>query len=142
VLIEDSIGTLAILNGLRSLGVRLAIDDFGTGYSSLSYLKRFPVDRVKIDRSFVAGLALDASSTSLVRAIVAMAEALDLEPVAEGVENRLQVETLARLGCTSMQGFLLGRPMSPHDAAAIERVNGQRADAQSPIECERTRIRS
>jgi diguanylate cyclase (GGDEF)-like protein len=119
VMIEESLATSSVMTGLRGLGVRLAVDDFGTGFSSLSYLKRFPVSRVKIDRSFVAGLGTDESDTSLVAAVVAMAFALGLEPVAEGVETQDQAARLIELGCTQMQGFLFGRPVPATDVAEL-----------------------
>ena len=104
----DYSGTLA---ALKALGVRLAIDDFGTGYSSLSYLKRFSLDAVKVDRTFVDGLGTDPHDTALVTAIVAMADALRLEVTAEGVETRDQLLNLEQLGCPRAQGFYLARPM-------------------------------
>ncbi|MCU1398383.1 MAG: hypothetical protein JWN62_1492 [Acidimicrobiales bacterium] len=100
-----------VLAAIKAIGVDLAIDDFGTGYSSLSYLKRFPVDRVKIDRAFVDGLGVDAHDTALVAAIVAMAGALDLAITAEGVETWDQLAELRRLGVSRAQGFLLARPV-------------------------------
>ncbi|MEO5902185.1 MAG: EAL domain-containing protein, partial [Ilumatobacteraceae bacterium] len=101
------------LASLRRLGVSLAIDDFGTGYSSLSYLDRFPVNIVKIDRSFVSlvGVDEDRRKSALVAAIVAMAGALDLGVVAEGIETREQLTALQRLGVHRGQGFFFGRPM-------------------------------
>jgi diguanylate cyclase (GGDEF)-like protein/PAS domain S-box-containing protein len=107
------------LSGLKALGVRLSIDDFGTGYSSLSYLKRFPVDAVKVDRAFVDGLGTDPHDTALVAAIVAMAEALDLEVTAEGVETRDQLAILKQLQCRRAQGYFLARPMP---AATMQRL--------------------
>jgi diguanylate cyclase (GGDEF)-like protein len=104
------------LGSLKALGVHLSIDDFGTGYSSLSYLKQFPVDAVKVDRAFVAGLGVDAHDTALVAAIVAMANALDLDVVAEGVETFEQLVELGKLGVPRAQGFHLARPAP---AAAI-----------------------
>jgi EAL domain-containing protein (putative c-di-GMP-specific phosphodiesterase class I) len=111
VFMEDIDYFGATLSSLKSLGVRLAIDDFGTGYSSLSYLKRFPVDAVKIDRTFVVGLGTDPHDSALVAAIVAMAAALSLEVTAEGVETRTQLDMLSRLGCCRAQGYFLSRPM-------------------------------
>ncbi|MFN5047755.1 EAL domain-containing protein [Roseateles sp.] len=96
---------------LKSLGVRLAVDDFGTGYSSLSHLKHFPVDAVKIDRSFVQDLDRNAGDRALVRAIIAMAASLGLECVAEGVETESQVQLLREMGCHLMQGYLFAHPM-------------------------------
>ncbi|MEW6472583.1 MAG: EAL domain-containing protein [Actinomycetota bacterium] len=110
VLLEDVDRHIRTLLDLRSLGVRLAIDDFGTGFSSLTYLKRFPVDAVKIDRSFVAGLHIDASDTAIVRSVVELAHALSLQVVAEGVERPEQLEALRAMGCDTAQGFLFSRP--------------------------------
>jgi EAL domain-containing protein (putative c-di-GMP-specific phosphodiesterase class I) len=106
------------LTSLKSLGVQLSIDDFGTGYSSLSYLKRFPVDAVKVDRGFVDGLGTDQHDSALVAAIIAMADALDLEVTAEGVETEDQLRNLKRLHCQRAQGFYLARPTT---AAAAKR---------------------
>ncbi|MBC8137230.1 MAG: EAL domain-containing protein [Fibrella sp.] len=101
------------LQGLRSLGVRLSVDDFGTGYSSLAYLRRFPVDILKIDRAFIAGLDKNTPDEALVRASIEMAHALDLLVVAEGVETAAQRDCLRALGCDIAQGFLFSRPVSP-----------------------------
>jgi EAL domain-containing protein (putative c-di-GMP-specific phosphodiesterase class I) len=99
------------LDDLKGLGVRLALDDFGTGYSSLSYLKRFPFDAVKVDRSFVDGLGTDPYDSALVAAIMAMADALDLDVIAEGVETEDQLAHLTKLHCRRVQGYYLARPM-------------------------------
>jgi diguanylate cyclase (GGDEF)-like protein/PAS domain S-box-containing protein len=104
---------------LKSLGVHLSIDDFGTGYSSLSYLKNFPVDAVKIDRTFVDGLGTDQRDYALVSAILAMAQALELSTTAEGIENDTQLATLKSLGCRRAQGFHLSRPIT---AAAMHQL--------------------
>jgi EAL domain-containing protein (putative c-di-GMP-specific phosphodiesterase class I) len=119
VMMEDSVTTTAVFTELRALGVRLAVDDFGTGFSSLSYLKRFPVSRVKIDRSFVAGLGEHEADSSLVAAIIAMASALELEPVAEGVESPEQARRLVELGCTHAQGFLYGAAVPADEVPAL-----------------------
>ncbi len=103
--------TLAKLNALKALGVRLAIDDFGTGYSSLSYLKMMPVDKLKIDRSFIANLPHDANEAAIVRTIIAVARALDLCVLAEGIEREAQLEFLVAEGCDQCQGFLFGKAM-------------------------------
>jgi diguanylate cyclase (GGDEF)-like protein/PAS domain S-box-containing protein len=100
------------LTALKNLGVHLSIDDFGTGYSSLSYLQRFPVDTVKIDRVFVEGLGADRHNTALVAAILAMADALELSVIAEGIETDDQMQLLKHLGCRQGQGFHLARPMA------------------------------
>jgi len=102
---------------LADLGVWLSIDDFGTGYSSLAYLKRLPIHEVKIDKSFVDGLGRDADDTAIVAAVVAMAHALDLNVVAEGVETADQLRRLQTLGCDQVQGYYFSKPVSP---AAID----------------------
>jgi diguanylate cyclase (GGDEF)-like protein/PAS domain S-box-containing protein len=109
--------TLDTLNRLKAIGVSLAIDDFGTGYSSLAYLKRFPVDKVKIDRAFVADAPGDREQGAIVSAIVVLAHALDIEVIAEGVETDAQREFLNRCGCDYIQGFLTGRPQDAATAA-------------------------
>ena len=114
VLMEEVEATAETLRLLKQLGVGLSIDDFGTGYSSLSYLKQFPVDVVKIDRSFVGGLGTDPDDHAIVHAVVSLAHALSLEAVAEGVETERQLHELRRLGCDGAQGFLLGRPEPAH----------------------------
>ena len=110
VLMEEVEATAQTLRSLKDLGVGLSIDDFGTGYSSLSYLKRFPVDVLKIDRSFVDGLGTDADDHAIVGAVVSLAHALGLSVVAEGVETQRQLHELRRLGCDSAQGYHIGRP--------------------------------
>jgi EAL domain-containing protein (putative c-di-GMP-specific phosphodiesterase class I) len=117
----DATTTLAALEQLRRLGVRIAIDDFGTGYSSLSALKALPVDVLKIDRSFVSGLPNDPSDGQIVTAVLAMAQALGLSVVAEGVETPEQLRTLHQLGCPTAQGFLLGRPQPAEAVGALLR---------------------
>ncbi|MFL6565576.1 MAG: putative bifunctional diguanylate cyclase/phosphodiesterase, partial [Burkholderiales bacterium] len=113
--------TLATLNRLKALGVSIAIDDFGTGYSSLSYLKRFPVDLLKIDRSFTGELPADADQCAIVSAIVALAHALELQVIAEGVESEEQRAFLKSCGCDFIQGYLTGAPLDA-DAAAKDFV--------------------
>ena len=112
-LLEDAEGAVIALSSLRELGVRLAIDDFGTGFSSLSYLKRLPVDAVKVDRSFVDGLAVDGDDSAIVAAVAGMARALRLTTIAEGVENLDQLRALRRLGCDLAQGFFFTTPQPP-----------------------------
>jgi diguanylate cyclase (GGDEF)-like protein/PAS domain S-box-containing protein len=110
-LVEDSASTTEILESLRTMGVHIVIDDFGTGYSSLGYLKRFPLDSLKVDRSFVEGLGAQQESTAIVNAIVAMAGALSIDVVAEGVETQVQLSELKRLGCAFAQGYYFAAPL-------------------------------
>jgi diguanylate cyclase (GGDEF)-like protein/PAS domain S-box-containing protein len=110
VLIRDDEAALSILHQLRSIGVRIALDDFGTGYSSLSYLKRFPFDKIKIDRCFVADIAETSESPVIVQAVVNIASASNMTTVAEGVETEAQRDMLRNLGCTEMQGYLFSKP--------------------------------
>jgi EAL domain-containing protein (putative c-di-GMP-specific phosphodiesterase class I) len=117
--LEDFAAAFRHLQEVRALGVRVAVDDFGTGWSSLSYLQRLPVDELKIDRSFVATLGVDGPSMAIVGSLVSLAHGLGLVVVAEGVETEEQLTELRRLGCDSVQGFLLARP-APPEAVAIE----------------------
>jgi diguanylate cyclase (GGDEF)-like protein/PAS domain S-box-containing protein len=110
------------LRDLRGLGLHLSVDDFGTGYSSLTYLKRFPVEAIKVDRSFVTGLGLEADDTSIVEAVVRLGHSLGLSVVAEGVETPLQLNRLRELGCDKGQGYLFGRPR-PAGITATERAD-------------------
>ena len=112
VLVEDGGLLVERLSDLRRLGVRLAIDDFGTGYASLAYLRGLPVDIIKIDPSFVAGLGLDDTLTLLTRTIVQVGHDLDITVVAEGIENQRQLRMLREMGCGFGQGFLVARPMA------------------------------
>jgi diguanylate cyclase (GGDEF)-like protein/PAS domain S-box-containing protein len=119
LMLEDPMVTGGLLGDLARLGVRLAIDDFGTGYSSLAYLRRFPVHTLKVDRSFVSGLGLDADSRAVVAAIIELAHALGLEVVAEGVEEQVQLQALVELGCDRAQGFLFAHPAPPEALAEL-----------------------
>jgi diguanylate cyclase (GGDEF)-like protein/PAS domain S-box-containing protein len=110
VLIRDDETTLNLLQHLRSIGVRIALDDFGTGYSSLSYLRRFPFDKIKIDRSFIDGVTEADGSSAIVEAVINIASAQNMTTTAEGIETEPQRELLRDLGCTEMQGFLFSRP--------------------------------
>ena len=112
LLIEEPESVLATLTRLRSLGIRISLDDFGTGYSSLSYLRRFPFDKIKIDRSFVTGIENDDGAAAIVRAIVMLGHSLNLSIVAEGVETQAQFELLRALQCHQVQGFLFGQALA------------------------------
>ena len=112
VLMHQTGQVLDTLNALKALGVSISIDDFGTGYSSLAYLKRYPIDKLKIDRSFVMDTPDNADDVAIVTAIIQMARSLQLKTVAEGVQTQAQVELLTELGCDSMQGFLVSEPMN------------------------------
>nr|WP_238384309.1 GGDEF domain-containing phosphodiesterase [Pseudoroseomonas vastitatis] len=111
VLLQDDQASLAILQELRRLGVRIALDDFGTGFSSLGYLLRFPFDKIKIDRSFVSGLPDRRESTAIIRAVVSMSQSLGISVTAEGVETAEQLDALRRLGCDDAQGYLYSQPL-------------------------------
>jgi diguanylate cyclase (GGDEF)-like protein len=111
VVMQDAEATAAKLRALKSLGIQLAIDDFGTGYSSLTYLKRFPVDTLKIDRSFVDGIGEDAQDTAIVRSVVALAKTLNLSVTGEGIETPVQQAHLVALGCDRGQGYLFAKPL-------------------------------
>ena len=119
MLMTDIAATLATLKALNELNVRLSIDDFGTGYSSLSYLKRFDIDQLKIDRSFVNDLKPGSDNEAITAAIIAMASALNLEVVAEGVETREQMQLLQKRGCPLMQGYYFSRPLPLADVSAL-----------------------
>jgi len=100
-----------LLADLRRAGVRVALDDFGTGYGSLQLVQQLPLDQLKIDRTFVSRLPADRTAAALVRAVVELARTLDLEVIAEGIEDEEQRAAVLALGCTAAQGFLLGRPV-------------------------------
>jgi diguanylate cyclase (GGDEF)-like protein len=129
VLMKDAAAATTMLETLKNLGVRLSVDDFGTGYSSLSYLKRFPVDTLKIDRSFTAGLGTDPHDTAIVTAIISLAEALNLTTIAEGVETALQAQGLVELGCGTAQGYHFGRPAA---ATAIDTLLDEQSTRSWP----------
>ena len=115
LLLQDTKAVLETLNRLRTLGVDIAMDDFGTGYSSLAYLWRFPFSKLKIDRSFVAGMCADPKAAAIVETVVALGRTLGLTITAEGVETEAEVNALRKLGCDLGQGYLLGRPMSTEE---------------------------
>jgi diguanylate cyclase (GGDEF)-like protein len=113
--LESSGPILEMLQGLKQIGVRIALDDFGTGFSSLSYLRRFPFDKIKIDRSFILELLLEKEASAVVKAITDLAAALNMETTAEGVEEFEQVEALRAFGCTNVQGYLFSEPVPANE---------------------------
>jgi EAL domain-containing protein (putative c-di-GMP-specific phosphodiesterase class I) len=124
---------VALLNELKEMGIRLAIDDFGTGYSSLAYLKRFPIDCLKIDRSFVSDIPRDAGNTAITQAIVAMAHSLGLKVIAEGVETHEQLAFLREHGCDEVQGFYFSTAVPESEATALLR----KSNPTDPVELPR-----
>jgi len=119
VLIDGFGEIMQTFGQLKKLGLRLSIDDFGTGYSSLSYLKHFPIDTLKIDRSFVADVASDEFDRAIAATSLTLTNELDFECIVEGIENSEQLETLRAIGCTLMQGYYFGRPMTPDKLRAL-----------------------
>jgi len=122
--LSDVAHGLDAVRQLKSAGFRIAVDDFGTGHSSLSYLRRFDVDQIKIDRSFVAGIGAERSDETIVKAIIAMGHSLGLTIVAEGVETREQYDFLRTHGCDHAQGYLIGRPLEAEAVEALIRERG------------------
>lgn len=119
ILMRGDGATAAMLESLNEMGVRLGLDDFGTGYSSLSYLRRFPIDTLKIDRSFVRNIPADAEDSAITHAIIVMGQSLELELIAEGVETKIQADYLQSLGCHLMQGYLFSRPLPPAEVTQL-----------------------
>ncbi len=119
LVMEDAAGAVATLEALNRMGVHIAIDDFGTGFSSLSYLKRFPINKLKIDQSFVRDCTTDPIDASIIASIIALAHSMSLEAIAEGVEDRRQSMILRHQGCDQAQGFLYARPLPAEDIAAL-----------------------
>jgi EAL domain-containing protein (putative c-di-GMP-specific phosphodiesterase class I) len=119
VIVQDIEATAAILDRLHALGIRLSLDDFGTGYSSLNYLRRFPIDKIKIDQSFIGEITSEAKSVRLVQAIIALARSFTMKVIAEGVESREQLAALRAERCDEIQGYLASPAIEP---AQFERV--------------------
>jgi EAL domain-containing protein (putative c-di-GMP-specific phosphodiesterase class I) len=127
--LSDVSHAIETLQQLKRIGVKIAVDDFGTGHSSLNYLRRFDVDYIKIDRSFVAGIGTESSDETIVKAIIAMGHSLGLTIVAEGVETPAQYEFLRTHGCDRVQGYLISRPI---DAEALEALLAERGSRAEP----------
>jgi EAL domain-containing protein (putative c-di-GMP-specific phosphodiesterase class I) len=111
VLLQDTEATITTLTSLRDLGVSISMDDFGTGYSSLSYLRRFPFDKIKIDRSFIRDLSDEPDSIAIIRAVAGLGSSLGISTTAEGVETEAQLQRLREEGCTEVQGYLFSKPI-------------------------------
>jgi len=133
IIVQDTQATIDLMRELHDLGVQLSIDDFGTGYSSLSYLQRFPVNKLKIDRSFVSAMSADASAVGIVRGIIELAHGLKMEVIAEGVETEEQLQKLRDLNCDVAQGFLISRPLPAKELHEfVTRWSTQRATHPAP----------
>jgi EAL domain-containing protein (putative c-di-GMP-specific phosphodiesterase class I) len=122
-IMEDPEDAVAKMKTLRAIGIRFSIDDFGTGYSSLSYLKRFPIDTLKIDRSFVMDSLTSRDDQEIIKTIISMAQNLNIEALAEGVETKEQQEFLSLHGCCMMQGYYFGRPMPDQEFEKMLQMN-------------------
>jgi diguanylate cyclase (GGDEF)-like protein len=130
VLLEDDERVLRIMRELKARNISIALDDFGTGYSSLSYLRRFPFDKIKIDRMFIEQLTTEPSAQAIMEAILLMGRGLDLDVIAEGIETPQQLAMVHRLGCSEVQGFLVGRPMPADQVSEFLRQRNARQPAQ------------
>jgi EAL domain-containing protein (putative c-di-GMP-specific phosphodiesterase class I) len=119
MLMGDAEHNVDVLRRLQDLGVCIAVDDFGTGYSNLAYLKRFPVDYLKVDKSFVDGLGQSSEDTAIVEAVVSLSRALGMQTVAEGIETTGQADLLRTLGCELGQGYYFSEPLPAHEAYAF-----------------------
>jgi EAL domain-containing protein (putative c-di-GMP-specific phosphodiesterase class I) len=108
-----------MLHRFKALGIAIAMDDFGTGYSSLGYLHRFPFDRIKIDRSFIANLGISSESAAIIRAVTGMCSSLNMGTTGEGVESESQLAALAAMGCQEAQGYYFSRPVAANAVAAV-----------------------
>jgi EAL domain-containing protein (putative c-di-GMP-specific phosphodiesterase class I) len=130
VLMQDRTAVSRELSQLQALGVRVAIDDFGTGYSALSYLRDFPIDMVKLDQSFVNDLSAGKGDQALVRSVVDIGEALDMQIVAEGVERRDQLDHLSDMRCNIGQGYYFARPL---DSMSMGRMISDQVAVSEPL---------
>jgi EAL domain-containing protein (putative c-di-GMP-specific phosphodiesterase class I) len=141
MVMENVENAVAMLNQVRSLGVELSIDDFGTGYSSLSYLHRFPVNTLKIDRSFVGRMSGNNENTEIVRTIIMLARNLNLNVVAEGCETREQLDLLREFECEFGQGYFFSKPVSPHECNGfIVESEKWKMDTSGPVGFETTEL--
>jgi EAL domain-containing protein (putative c-di-GMP-specific phosphodiesterase class I) len=132
LLMKDVEGNIVTLHALKAMGVRLSIDDFGTGYSSLNYLKRFPIDQLKIDKSFVEDVITNQDGTAITLAVIAMAHSMRLKVIAEGVENEAQLAFLQQNKCDEMQGYYLSHPVPPRQITALLKGESLSAALQDP----------
>jgi len=131
VVMHDAESAVGMLRALKHMGVKLSIDDFGTGYSSLSYLKRFPIDILKIDKSFVSAVGINDEDTAIVHTIMALAKSLRLMTIAEGVETARQVELLQKAQCDRFQGFHFSRPVDSE--VLTERLVGEQIKGRAVL---------
>lgn len=127
VAMHDAEKTIATLNNLRALNLQLSIDDFGTGYSSLSYLKRFPINKLKVDQSFVRNMTTDANDASITKSVILLGQSLNLSVIAEGVETAEQLALLKQFGCDEIQGYFFSKPVPQNELAQLLSANPQRA---------------
>jgi len=132
MLMTNPEAAVEILSRIKALGMRLSVDDFGTGYSSLAYLKRFPLDALKIDRTFVRDLPHDSDDALITKAVIRLAHSLNLKVVAEGVENVEQLHELEKYDCDEIQGYYVSRPLPPAAAGALLRSE-QRPERVAPV---------
>jgi EAL domain-containing protein (putative c-di-GMP-specific phosphodiesterase class I) len=138
-LMHDTELTANVLHDLKSLGLRLSIDDFGTGYSSLAYLRQFPIDTLKIDRTFITKATQTSESSALIRTLIQLGKALGIETLAEGIEEEVQLDRLQREQCDSGQGFLFARPLDPADIEAFF-SSGKGRDGEHVAETKRDSV--
>jgi EAL domain-containing protein (putative c-di-GMP-specific phosphodiesterase class I) len=119
VIMQEAEEAISTLLELKALGVQLSLDDFGTGYSSLNYLRRFPLDNLKIDRSFVKGITSNPHDTTIVKTVIALAHSLNLKVIAEGVETEEQLAFLQAHDCDEMQGYFFSKPLPPEKLTSV-----------------------
>lgn len=137
IIMEHADSSITLLKQLKDMGLRIAIDDFGTGFSSLSYLKRFPIDTLKIDRSFVTHLPKDGDDVAIVRAVISLAQSMSMKTIAEGVETKEQMKFLQDIGCDEIQGYLFGRPLPQDEMGQLLRDEKVMQEWRSLLDLER-----